>query len=86
MDDKKVPRVVICVREGVVQRVISNADVEYVVLDDDLLNNEDVVGLVQLVKTLPPYAPADNIGEHGLDNHRKHFKEEAQRRLRLLTE
>jgi hypothetical protein len=86
MGEQRVPRIVIVVEAGVVKRVMSNTDVEFVVLDDDLLNNEDIVGIAQLVKTFPSYALADLVGESALDNRRKCFKEEAQRRLRLLTE
>jgi hypothetical protein len=86
MDEKKVPRVVIYVEGGVVKWVRSNAEVEFVVLDSDLINNEDVVGIAQLTKALPPYAPAQQIDPLSLEDHRKSFREEARRRLRLLTQ
>jgi len=86
MDEKKVPRVVIIIEAGVVKRVMSDAAVEFVVLDDDLLNSEDVVGIMRLVKALPAYGPADRLDHLSLDDQRKRFKEDAQRRLRLLTQ
>lgn len=86
MDDRQVPKIAIVIEAGVVKRVVSSVDVEFVVLDLDLLVNEDVVHINQLAKVLPEYVPAATVGDPELDNARKRFKEEAKRRLRLLTE
>jgi hypothetical protein len=86
MDEQQVPKVVIIIEGGVVKRVIANTDVEFVVLDEDLLVNEDVVQIRQLSRVLPAYVHADKIDEAGLYHHRKRFQEDAQRRLRLLTQ
>lgn len=86
MDEKKVTRVVIRVEDGIVKWVGSSAEIEFVVLDSDLINNEDVVGLRQLVKDCLSYGPAQLVDVSSLEDHRKQFKKEACQRLRLLTQ
>jgi hypothetical protein len=82
-DGVKVPRVVIIVDGGVVTKVAADSDVSFVVLDLDLLNDEDPIGLAQLTRTVPEQHSA---GHTDPDKDVAEYCKQAKRQLRRLTE
>ena len=81
--EARTPRVVIVVDGGVVTKVSADSDVSFVVLDLDLINDEDPVGLAQVAGAVPECQPADRIDpDKAVADYCKH----AKRNLRRLTE